>query len=94
MGRLWMHLYESTPLEEYSNGVKKLNKYSAKFEKIYCGHTKYDEDYYRVKFVNKIINDVFKFINSEITGTYLNDYSEECLVCEFGDWSIWYKINE
>lgn len=89
-----MHLYESTPLEEYSNGVKKLNKYSAKFEKIYCGHTKYDEDYYRVKFVNKIINDVFKFINSEITGTYLNDYSEECLVCEFGDWSIWYKINE
>ena len=51
-------------------------------------------DYYRVKFVNKIINDVFKFINSEVTGTYLNDYSEECLVCEFGDWSIWYKINE
>ena len=73
---------------------KNLNEYSAKFKKIYCGHTKYDEDYYRVKFVNKIINDVSKFISSGITGTYLNDPSGECLVCEFGDWSIWYKINE
>lgn len=93
IGRLWMHLPESTSLEVYLNSMERLKPYYSRFEKIYCGHTNYDEDYFKVQFIDEIIADVSKIIDGELTGTYLKDISGECLVCEFKDWSIWYKIN-
>ncbi|RII36463.1 MBL fold metallo-hydrolase [Clostridium chromiireducens] len=94
IGRLWMHLSESTSLEVYLNSMKRLRRYCNKFEKIYCGHTKYNEEGFEVKFINEIITDVSKIIDGELTGTYLKDKSGECLVCDFDYWSIWYKIHK
>lgn len=49
--RLWMHLSEATLLEVYLNSMKRLREYCNKFEKICCGHTKYDEEGFEVKFI-------------------------------------------
>jgi glyoxylase-like metal-dependent hydrolase (beta-lactamase superfamily II) len=91
IGRLWMHLEECTELTTYLNGMKKLKSYFSKFKKIYCGHTKYDEEPFQISFIDDIINDVTGIVEGKKVGTYLKDQSGECLVCEFKNWSIWYN---
>jgi glyoxylase-like metal-dependent hydrolase (beta-lactamase superfamily II) len=94
IGRLWMHLEESSDLKTYLSSIKGLKSYSSKLKRIYCGHTKYEEDPYDISFIDDVISDVTDIVEGRKTGTYLKDNSGECLVCEFENWSIWYNPNE
>ena len=89
--RLWMHLEECTELTTYLNGIKRLKSYFSNLKKIYCGHTKYDDEPFAISFIDDIINDVTGIFEGKKVGNYLKDQSGECLVCEFENWSIWYN---
>lgn len=93
ISRLWMHLEESADLNTYLNSIKALRNYCLKFKDIYCGHTKYNEEPFGVSFIDDIIRDVTEIVEGTKVGTYLNDGSGQCLVCEFKNWSIWYNQN-
>ncbi|ADL53910.1 MBL fold metallo-hydrolase [Clostridium cellulovorans] len=94
IGRLWMHLEESISLKNYLKSIEGLKVYCNKFEKIYHGHTKYNEEPYDVSFVEEVIRDVSTIIEGKCVGTYLKDISGECLVCDFEHWSVWYKFKK
>lgn len=94
IGRLWMHLEEAASLNTYLKSIEGLRQYCHKFEKIYHGHTKHNEESYDVSFIEEVIEDVSDIIEGKRVGTYFKDISGECLVCEFEQWSVWYKLKE